>query len=249
MALFATDLSNGDVFGPFVVTTDADGQFCERVNQARPTRWKVDLLEPGSGFTDSKVITVFPSVPDTTTTVPGQTTTTTVPGQTTTTTASTTTTSTTLPPTTTTTPPTTTTTTTTSTTTTSTTLPPTTATTAPTTTVPGQTTTGPASTVPGQTTTTAAAGQTTSVAGQTTTTAAATTTTVPGQTSTTVGATTSVPEEDLGFEVEPVPVPPEGVLPATGSDVTPAWVVVAFALLAVGGVASLAVRTRRPRRL
>ena len=32
------------------------------------------------------------------------------------------------------------------------------------------------------------------------------------------GPTTSAPEQDLGFEAEPVvPVPPEGVLPATGS--------------------------------
>ncbi len=54
---------HGDVFGPFVVTTDADGRFCQRVNQARPTKWKVDLVEPGSGFTDSKVVTVLPTAP------------------------------------------------------------------------------------------------------------------------------------------------------------------------------------------
>ncbi len=89
----------------------------------------------------------------------------------------------------------------------------TTPTSAATTSLPGQTTTTVA---PGQTTTTVA-GQTTTLPGQTTTAAAATT--VPGQATTTVAATTSVPPpEDLGFEVEPVPVPPEGILPATGSE-------------------------------
>ena len=244
MELFATDLNSdpNETFGPFVVTTDAEGRFCQRVNQARPTHWKIDLVEPGSGFTDSKVIMVLPSAPVTTTTLPGQTTTTTtVPGQTTTT-ASTTTTSTTLP---------------TTTTTTTTTVPTTTTTAAPTTTTTEPTTTTVATTtVPGQTTTTAAPGQsTTTVAGQTTTTlpgqtttTTAATTTVAGQTTTTtvLGATTTEPEQDLGFEVEPVPVPPEGILPATGSTDTSELTAIAVALVAAGAAAYLTVRRRRP---
>ena len=272
LRLFAYDLNTdpNDVFGPFVTTTDADGRFCELVFQARPTHWKIDLVEPGSGFTDSKVITVIPSAPPTTTTLPSTTTpttaitTTSVPGQTTTTTASTTTTSTTvpgqtttvatttttLPPTTTTLPPTTTT------------VPPTTTTapttTAPTTTLPGQTTTAPSTTLPGQPTTTAPPGQTTTtVAGQTTTaapgqtTTIAATTTVAGQTTTTAvgGATTSAPEQDLGFEAEPVvPVPPEGVLPATGSGEPSELTAIAVALLLIGGFAYFIVRRRKPAR-
>ncbi len=160
LQLFATDHPNGDVSGPFTVTTDAQGRFCERVNQARPTQWKINLIEPGGLFTDSKVITVLP-------TAPPETTTTAAPGQTTTT-----------------------------------------------------------------------------VAGQTTT-AAATTTAVPGQSTTTVAATTSVPPtEDLGFEVEPVPVPPEVILPATGSD-TNELTAIAVALLATGMIAYFTVRRRR----
>ena len=89
--------------------------------------------------------------------------------------------------------------------------------------------------VPGQTTTTAAPGQTTTtLAGQTTTTAA--TTTAPGETPTTLpGATTSVPEQDLGFEIEPVPVPPEETLPATGSTYSSELTAIAVALLVAGG--------------
>ena len=234
LSLYATDMATNEVFGPFVVTTDEEGSFCERVNRARATHWKIDLVEPGNGFTDSKVVQVLaPPVTTTTTAL----TTTTAPGQTTTTTASTTSTSTTS-----------TTTAVTSTTTTSTTLPSTTATTASTTTVPTTTT------VPGQTTTTASPGQTTTtVPGQITTTVpgptTTTATTVPGQTTTTttVGATTSVPPpEDLGFEVEPVPVPPEGILPATGSSDTSELMAIAIALLATGAAAYFTVRTRRP---
>jgi LPXTG-motif cell wall-anchored protein len=263
LELFAVDLNTdpNDVFGPFVVTTDAEGRFCERVSQARTTHWKIDLVEPGSGFTDSKVIEVVaPTVP--TTSLPGQATTTTtaitttsLPGQTTTSAASTTTTSTT---TSTTVPGQTTTTAlpTTTTVSTTTTLPPPTATTAPTTTAPtttAPTTTTATTTVPGQTTlptSTTLPGQTptTAAPGQTTTTAA--TTTVPGQTTTTMaGATTTRPEQDLGFEVEPVvPVPPEGVLPATGSSDTSELTAIAVGLLVAGGVAYFAVRRRRPER-
>jgi LPXTG-motif cell wall-anchored protein len=255
MELFATDLNTNpnETFGPFVVTTDAEGRFCQRVNQARPTHWKIDLVEPPPGETDSKVITVElpepvqPLPTTTTTTLPAGPTSTTLPG-TTTTTTSTTVPTTTMPGQTTTAP--------TTTTTTSTTLPPSTTTTASTT-----TTTVPTTTVPGQTTTTAALGQTTTTVsgqttttlpGQTTTTAATTTaaptTTVPGQTTTTAlpGATTSVPEQDLGFEIEPVPVPPEGILPATGATATSELTAIAMALLATGAATYFfTVRRRR----
>ena len=87
MQLFATDMATGERFGPYVATTNADGSFCERVVSARPTRWKIDLVEPGSGFTDSKVVTVLAPPPASTTTVAPTTTavaTTTVPVTTTT---------------------------------------------------------------------------------------------------------------------------------------------------------------------
>lgn len=69
MEIYATDKRADETFGPFTVTTNADGAFCARVNAARETQWKIDLVEPGSGFTDSKVIWVEPATP-TPTTVP-----------------------------------------------------------------------------------------------------------------------------------------------------------------------------------
>ena len=101
----------------------------------------------------------------------------------------------------------------------------------------------------GQTTTTVAGQTTTAAPGQTTTIAA--TTTVAGQTTTTAvgGATTSAPEQDLGFEAEPVvPVPPEGVLPATGSGEPSELTAIAVALLLIGGLAYFIVRRRKPAR-
>ncbi len=58
LQIYATDKRADETFGPFTVTTNADGAFCARVNAARETQWKIDLIEPGSGFTDSKVIWV-----------------------------------------------------------------------------------------------------------------------------------------------------------------------------------------------
>ncbi len=87
MQLFATDMATRERFGPFVATTDANGSFCERVERARSARWKIDLIEPGSGSTDSKVVTVLAPPPASTTTVAPTTTaaaTTTVPVTTTT---------------------------------------------------------------------------------------------------------------------------------------------------------------------
>ena len=66
--IYATDKATNEVFGPFVVITDANGDFCGRVDHARPTRWKIDLVEPGNGSTDSKVITVLTPPATTTTT-------------------------------------------------------------------------------------------------------------------------------------------------------------------------------------
>ena len=71
----------------------------------------------------------------------------------------------------------------------------------------------------------------------------------PQRQTATPGATTSAPEQDLGFEAEPVvPVPPEGVLPATGSADTAELLAIALALLAAGGVAYITVRRHRPAR-
>jgi hypothetical protein len=58
--VYATDMKTNERFGPFVVTTNASGDFCALVRRARPTQWKIDLVEPGAGSTDSKVITVLP---------------------------------------------------------------------------------------------------------------------------------------------------------------------------------------------
>jgi hypothetical protein len=68
--VFATDMATNERFGPFVMTTDATGDFCGRVDQARVTQWKIDIEQPGSGFTDSKVIKVVASSPPSTTTAP-----------------------------------------------------------------------------------------------------------------------------------------------------------------------------------
>lgn len=68
MDLYATDMTTGERFGPFVTHTNGNGDFCEQVVKARATRWKIDLIEPGSGFTDSKVVTVLSPPPTATTT-------------------------------------------------------------------------------------------------------------------------------------------------------------------------------------
>ena len=66
MTAYATDMNTGERVGPFVVTTNSSGAFCEQVVRARATRWKIDLVEPGNGSTDSKVVRVNPSPPPTT---------------------------------------------------------------------------------------------------------------------------------------------------------------------------------------
>lgn len=66
LEIFATDKRADETFGPFVVTTDASGAFCALVRVARATQWKLDLVEPGPGSTDSKVFWVEPSSPTTT---------------------------------------------------------------------------------------------------------------------------------------------------------------------------------------
>jgi hypothetical protein len=71
--LYATDTATGERFGPFVARTNGNGDFCEQVVRARATKWKIELIEPGSGFTDSKVVTVLSSPPATTTTAPATT--------------------------------------------------------------------------------------------------------------------------------------------------------------------------------
>lgn len=79
MDIYATDTATGERFGPYVAHTNGNGDFCERVVTARATKWKIDLVEPGSGFTDSKVVTVLSSPPPaTTTTAPATTTPTTI---------------------------------------------------------------------------------------------------------------------------------------------------------------------------
>jgi len=97
MDIYATDKNTNERFGPFVVTTNGDGAFCAEVVDARATHWKIDLVEPGSGNTDSKVVTVLaPPTPPTTTVPPttiAPTTSTTTPATTTTTVGASTTTS------------------------------------------------------------------------------------------------------------------------------------------------------------
>jgi hypothetical protein len=83
------------IYGPYTIPeVDGAGRACLNVLNAPPGVWKIDVVEDGSGFTDSKVFTVEGPTPTTTigttTTTTGSTTTTT--GSTTTTTGSTTTT-------------------------------------------------------------------------------------------------------------------------------------------------------------
>jgi LPXTG-motif cell wall-anchored protein len=71
MSLFVTYQATGERFGPLTFVTDSNGAFCLLVNRALPPgEWKIDILQPGSGFTDSKVIIVGPDAPTTTTAPP-----------------------------------------------------------------------------------------------------------------------------------------------------------------------------------
>ena len=84
------------VYGPGTFTADQTGNICLDILQAPTGLWKIDVLEQGSGFTDSKVFAIEATetppiitiVPSTTTTTPGAptteaTTTTTLPPPTT----------------------------------------------------------------------------------------------------------------------------------------------------------------------
>src|SRR5262245_34659668 len=47
------------LYGPITIpNVDAQGNTCIEVLRAPPGQWKIDVVEEGSGFTDSKVITV-----------------------------------------------------------------------------------------------------------------------------------------------------------------------------------------------
>jgi hypothetical protein len=88
--LFVTDQDASPPirYGPFIIpNVDSQGVSCLNVNHAPPGMWKIEVVEEGSGFTDSKVITVEGGQPTTTSTT-GSTTSTT--GSTTSTTGSTT---------------------------------------------------------------------------------------------------------------------------------------------------------------
>jgi hypothetical protein len=57
-------------YGPYIIpNVDSHGVSCLNVNQAPAGTWKIDVVEEGSGFTNSKVITVLPTTPTTTTTI------------------------------------------------------------------------------------------------------------------------------------------------------------------------------------
>jgi hypothetical protein len=69
------------VYGPGTFTADQNGNICLDIFDAPPGTWKIDVVEQGSGFTDSKVFTIegtpapIISLPSTTTTIPASTTT------------------------------------------------------------------------------------------------------------------------------------------------------------------------------
>ena len=55
--------------GPATITADANGTVCLNILAAPAGSWKVDVVEQGSGFTDSKVFEIegldLPAVPTT----------------------------------------------------------------------------------------------------------------------------------------------------------------------------------------
>jgi LPXTG-motif cell wall-anchored protein len=103
--LFVTDKDAKPeiVYGPITIpNVDAEGTSCIEVQNAPAGVWKIDVVEEGSGFTDSKVFTIESTEPTTTTTTAPTTsmptTTTTTAAPTTTTSVASTTTTTTRPP-------------------------------------------------------------------------------------------------------------------------------------------------------
>ncbi len=80
--IFVTDKdANPDVvYGPGIFTADQQGNICLDILDAPVGLWKIDVVEQGSGFTDSKVFAVGESetppitLPTTTTTLPPATT-------------------------------------------------------------------------------------------------------------------------------------------------------------------------------
>ena len=57
---FVTDKdANPDVvYGPGIFTADDEGNICLDIFDAPAGTWKIDVVEQGSGFTDSKVFTI-----------------------------------------------------------------------------------------------------------------------------------------------------------------------------------------------
>ncbi len=70
---FATDLdAQPNIrYGPITIpAVGSDGTVCAEVLSAPAGRWKIEVIEEGSGFTDSKVFTIEPSTPPPTTATP-----------------------------------------------------------------------------------------------------------------------------------------------------------------------------------
>jgi LPXTG-motif cell wall-anchored protein len=74
------------IYGPFLIpNVDGQGTSCININDAPAGTWKVDVVEDGSGFTDSKVFSIEDDPTSAPTTTAAPTTTTTAPSATTTT--------------------------------------------------------------------------------------------------------------------------------------------------------------------
>ena len=74
--VFVTDKDSQPevTYGPATIRADATGNVCLNINVAPAGSWKVDVVEQGSGFTDSKVFTIegleLPPVPTVAPTAP-----------------------------------------------------------------------------------------------------------------------------------------------------------------------------------
>jgi LPXTG-motif cell wall-anchored protein len=67
--MFVTDMDASPAvqYGPIIIQdVDGNGRACMNVFTAPPGMWKIDVVEQGEGFTDSKVITVLGPEPTTT---------------------------------------------------------------------------------------------------------------------------------------------------------------------------------------